>query len=592
MAKTPFHVLLIKPTHYDDDGYPLQWHKSIIPSNSLASVHGLAEDFVARGGLGPDVDIRITSIDESNKRVQPEKMAAEIARLGGRAFVGLVGVQSNQYPHALNLGRKFRELGLPVCIGGFHVSGVLSMFDKPSPELDEATALGISMFAGEAEDGRMDEVLRDAWNGELKPIYNWLNKLPGLEGAPIPILPSDAVHRTYTSYSSFDLGRGCPFQCSFCTIINVQGRVSRYRSADDLEQIVRANRAIGIDRFMLTDDNLARNRNWEPCFDRLIELREKHGIKVKLAVQVDTLCHRIPGFIDKARRAGVDQVFIGLENVNPDNLAAAKKKQNRIGEYREMLTAWKLQGCILIAGYILGFPNDTKESIKHDIEIIKRELPLDLIYFTNLTPLPGCEDHKNAVARGEWMDPDLNKYDLNHRVTHHQRMSDKEWDEAYHLAWETFYTYDHMITVLRRAAATRTRRKTLSTRLTHFREFHKQLGVHPLEGGVFRLKYRHDRRPTLPREGIIPFYFKYGVLLWKSAATAFATFCYLRWKSKRIWADKNRFAYTDEALRPMDHQDLAHLELFAGTRGGAAALAKWEADKVRQRPRPKVIAAE
>ena len=49
MAKTPFHVLLIKPTHYDDDGYPLQWHKSIIPSNSLASVHGLAEDFVTLG---------------------------------------------------------------------------------------------------------------------------------------------------------------------------------------------------------------------------------------------------------------------------------------------------------------------------------------------------------------------------------------------------------------------------------------------------------------------------------------------------------------------------------------------------------------
>src|SRR5262245_37900158 len=53
MAKAVAHVLLIKPCHYDDQGYPLQWHRSMIPSNSLASVHGLAEAFVARGGLGP-----------------------------------------------------------------------------------------------------------------------------------------------------------------------------------------------------------------------------------------------------------------------------------------------------------------------------------------------------------------------------------------------------------------------------------------------------------------------------------------------------------------------------------------------------------
>src|SRR4029453_9952877 len=194
------------------------------------------------------------------------------------------------------------------------------------------------------------------------------------EGEPAPFLPPKHVSRTSGSLSSIDLGRGCPFQCSFCTIINVQGRVSRFRSADDLERIVRENRAIGIDRFMLTDDNLARNRNWEACFDRLIELREKEGIRVRLQVQVDTLCHKIPGFIEKAARAGADQVFMGIENINPDNLMAAKKRQNRIAEYRNLMMQWKATGALLIGGYILGFPNDTRESIRHDIEIIKREL--------------------------------------------------------------------------------------------------------------------------------------------------------------------------------------------------------------------------
>jgi len=498
-------------------------------------------------------------------------------------------VQSNQYPRALDLAREFRRHDIPVCIGGFHVSGVLSIFHDLSPELREATDLGVSLFAGEGEDGRFDEVLHDAFRGELKPLYNWIDKLPGLEGAPIPILPRYNVDRTYSSYSSFDLGRGCPFQCSFCTIINVQGRVSRYRSADDLERIVRENRAIGIDRFMITDDNLARNRNWEACFDRLIELR-KQGIKVRLQVQVDTLCHKIPGFIEKAAKAGVDQVFMGIENINPDNLMAAKKRQNRIAEYRELMMQWKRVGAQLIGGYILGFPHDTKESIRHDIEIVKRELPLDLIYFTVLTPLPGCEDHKTMVDKGQWMDPDLNKYDLNHRVTHHNAMSDKEWDEAYRLAWDTFYTYDHLVTVLRRGAALKTRRKALCSRLTHFREFHRRLGVHPLEGGVLRLKYRLDRRPGLPREGVMPFYARYGWEIFNSFWGALTTYAYVRWMSRRIYKDPRRFDYVDAAIAPDAQQDLSHLELFAGTRGGTAALDKWRADKARARPKSRTAA--
>ena len=73
-------------------------------------------------------------------------------------------------------------------------------------------------------------------------------------------------------------------------------------------------------------------------------------------IQVDTLCHKIPNFVEKAKRAGVTRVFIGLENINPDNLAAAKKRQNKITEYRKMLLAWKAQGILTFAGYILGFP--------------------------------------------------------------------------------------------------------------------------------------------------------------------------------------------------------------------------------------------
>ena len=224
--------------------------------------------------------------------------------------------------------------------------------------------------------------------------------MPDMAAAAIPVLPRAVVTRVAGHYTSFDAGRGCPFQCSFCTIINVQGRKSRYRTADDVEAIVRANAAQGVTRFFVTDDNFARNRNWEPILDRLIELREVQGFKIRLLLQVDTLCHRIPGFIEKAARAGCNAVFIGLENINPESLMGAKKRQNKIWEYRDMLQAWRRAKVMTWAGYILGFPTDTPESIARDIETIKRELPIDILEFFFLTPLPGSEDHKTLSSQG------------------------------------------------------------------------------------------------------------------------------------------------------------------------------------------------
>ncbi len=231
-----------------------------------------------------------------------------------------------------------------------------------------------------------------------------MDDLPALQGEPPPILPRQHVRRTSGSLSSIDLGRGCPYQCSFCTIINVQGRKSRFRSPDDLEQIIRENFAQGIKRFFITDDNFARNRHWEPLFDRMIALREGRA-NIGFTIQVDTLCHKIPNFIVKAAQAGVRRVFIGLENINPENLMAAKKRQNKITEYRAMLQKWREHGAITYAGYIIGFPGDTKESILRDIEIIKRELPLDILEFFFLTPLPGSEDHKVLWQQGPGWTP-------------------------------------------------------------------------------------------------------------------------------------------------------------------------------------------
>jgi Radical SAM superfamily len=548
LAKRTFRVVLIKPSHYDPDGYVIQWRRSMLPSNSLASVHGLMKECARDRVLGPDVDIEIEAYDECNTIVNV-KAAAKRIRAAGGGMVGLIGVQSNQYPRAIDLGRQFRALGLPVVMGGFHVSGCISMLSDRPEYIQEALDLGIHLFAGEAE-GRMAEVLRDVAAGTAKPIYKYLNDLPEMAAAVYPILPREVVTRVAGHYSSFDAGRGCPFQCSFCTIINVQGRKSRYRTPDDVEAIVRANASQGITRFFVTDDNFARNKNWEPILDRLIDLRERHGFNIKLLLQVDTLCHRIPNFIVKAARAGCTAIFLGLENINPESLMGAKKRQNKIWEYREMLLAWRAQKVMTYAGYILGFPTDTPESIARDIEIIKKELPIDILEFFYLTPLPGSEDHQKLAARGVPMDPDMNKYDLEHACTGHQRMSKEVWTQVYADAWKRYYSDEHVETIMRRCIASGINRTKLLDSLTIFSGAARIEGVHPLQFGFLRRKLRTQRRNGMPVLNPVTFY------AWRAVDFLNVTSQWLRlvWRYRRIMArvtaNPDAAKYLDDSLLP------------------------------------------
>ncbi len=572
---------MIKPSHYDDDGYVIQWVRSYIPSNTLAALHGLGEDCRKRNVLGAETELVLSTYDETNARVNVKRILRTLPSDPNASLIALVGVQSNQFPRAVDIARQFRAEGRQVAIGGFHGSGTISMLEEIQSDVQEAIDLGISIFAGEAEENRLDEVILDAAAGSLRPIYNHMSDLPGIAAEPIPILPAKHIQRTAGSHSSFDLGRGCPFQCSFCTIINVQGRKSRFRTVDDLEKIIRSNYVQGINRFFITDDNFARNRNWESFFDRLIELREGEGLNIKFIIQVDTLCHRISNFVEKAGRAGVTRVFIGLENINPDNLIAAKKKQNRIVEYREMLQAWRAVGATTYAGYILGFPGDSYESIMRDIDIVKSELPLDLLEFFYLTPLPGSEDHKRLHEAGTWMDPDMNKYDLNHRVSHHPTMSDTEWERAYQDAWNRYYSADHIITVMRRMAASGRSPSNILMLMMLFSGSVKIEGVHPLEAGFLRRKHRRDRRPGLPVVPVWKFYPAYVAetvvkhVKWlRMLAAVFPAY-------RRIKKDPNRRQYRDLAIAPIDHNDLESLDLISQTMGGNEALEKMRRNAAR-----------
>ncbi len=321
--------------------------------------------------------------------------------------------------------------------------------------------------------------------------------------------------------------------------------------------------------------------NWEAILDRIGELRWTHGIWCVFFIQVDTLCHRIPRFIEKCGRAGVKRVYIGLENINPANLLEIKKKQNRIEEYREMLLAWKKIGCLTYAGFIMGFPGDTPETIRRDIQIIQRELPLDILEFFYLTPLPGSEDHQRLSRDGVWMDPDLNKFDLEHAVTRHPVMSKEQWEAAYRDAWDTYYTPAHIRTIMRRATAMNMSAGATLFLILWFWACLKLENVHPLQGGYVRVKVRRDRRPGLPLENPLVFYPRYygGLVVKHLQLAAIAAPLGLF----RLWLkiDKKRAAaYMDQALTPPTQADLDDLDLFQNSESSRATR-----DKAKEKAR-------
>ena len=497
-----FHVVLIKPSRYDDNGYVISWFRGVLVSNSMAVINALTEQADSEKVLGPDVEIITHFYDETVRRIPVKRLVREVQSGVDRAVVCMVGVQTNQFTRAVDLGKEFIACGLNVMVGGFHVSGSIQMLPRVPDEIQEGIDAGITMVAGEVEN-RWSELLKDAYSNSLKPLYNFLNDQPSLEGAVVPFVSKENLSFNGDSrQTSFDAGRGCPFKCSFCTIINVQGNAMRGRTPDDIEALIKRNQAQDMRGFFITDDNFARHPRWEEIVDRIISLKKKK--RVTLMIQTDTMSYRIPRFVDKLARAGCRRIFIGMESVNPDNLKACGKPQNRIHEYRTMLQAWRDASVVTHAGYIIGFPGDTYDSIMRDVERLKQELPIEFVVFFMMTPLPGSQDHLDNYLKGVPMAKEMNDYDTTRPCAEHPRMSRDELMRAYRDAWKSFYSREHVETILKRRKDRR--QKNVARDMIWFRSAVFVEGLHPFLFGIFRIKGRKRRSPKFPTESIPVYY--------------------------------------------------------------------------------------
>jgi radical SAM superfamily enzyme YgiQ (UPF0313 family) len=458
MTSTPTRLVqlyLIKPSNYDDDGYVVTYFRGVLPSNTLNCLAALTEDVIRNKSLGDHFELNVHLFDETVQKIPVKKICQSARNKNQQVIVCLVGVQSNQFPRASDLARNFRAAGITVLIGGFHVSGLLSMIPGIPDDIQSLMDAGVTIVKGEVEE-TWSGLLNDAVNGQLKPIYDFVSDSPDLRYQPIPLVDKRLMKRFMASnYGTIDCGRGCPFNCSFCTIINVQGRKMRVRSAEAIAEALRENwRRRRVNFYFFTDDNFARNTAWESIFDALIALREKEQIKVQFMMQVDVLSYKIPNFVAKARQAGCTQVFIGMESINPMSLKDAGKTQNKASDYVNLIQAWHDAEIATHVGFILGFPHDTAESLRADFQKLMHEIKVEQASFFILIPLPGSRDHQEMVKRGEYMDPDYNKYDSMHELMNFANFPEPgSLRRLYDEAWETFYSFENMKRVLSKASA-------------------------------------------------------------------------------------------------------------------------------------------
>jgi radical SAM superfamily enzyme YgiQ (UPF0313 family) len=538
-----FHIVLIKPSKYDDDGYVIRFWKGVLPSNTLNVLHGLTEDIKTRQVFG-DLPIQVTTFDETAEKVPLAKIIRWSKEPATKLLVCLVGVQTNQFPRAMDMARQFRSEAITVIMGGFHTSGTINMLSDQEPDIQELYREGICVVSGEVE-GKWEGILADYLHGQLKPLYSFaqdLQNLVDIEDAPLPRTSAKTMkHFAYPSFATADTSRGCPFACTFCTIINVQGRKMRERSPESIAAMMRRNYLDhGLSFYFFTDDNFARKKLWRETFEEIIRLREE-GLDVSFMMQVD-LAKKPKDFVSLAARAGCTQVFIGMESVNPQNLEAEGKKQNKVEEYRSIIKEWHDAGVLVHTGYIIGLPWDSTEQVTADVRFLMDEVGPDQASFFMLTPLPGSHDHREMKKRGDWMDPDFNKRDSFHATIKHPLMTAEEWTASYENAWRTFYSKENMIRNLARWTDHPKNYWNLMSIFFWYKNAALIEKQHPMVAGFFRLKDRKHRRAGYAVDSL-------PVHLWKRARENTAlliTWAKFIKEMEEVWLQTRKRSETEE----------------------------------------------
>jgi len=348
-------------------------------------------------------------------------------------IVGITAYTASVY-RAYQIAQIYRKRGITTVMGGIHVSMM--------PE--ESLRFCDSVVIGEAE-SVWPKVLQDFEADSLQKQYKgtWMS----LETLPLP--RRDILKNSYYQWGAIQTSRGCPMNCTFCSVTAFNGRRFRRRP---LESVIEELEQIPQKRVMLVDDNIIgygkKDLEWTHAFfSRILE----KGIKKIFFAQASILFGEDRDLLRLAARAGLKIVFTGLESLNPRTLQSYQKPINldRLdqGRYKELITRIRKEGIAFYGAFMLGSDEDNRSVFHSTLEFIKSS-HIDVLQITKPTPLPGTEFWKSLQKKGRIVNHNFPKawedYRLTKLVFKPAQMSIEEVYEgvthlrkAYYSFWET-----------------------------------------------------------------------------------------------------------------------------------------------------------
>ncbi|HEY8460401.1 MAG TPA: radical SAM protein, partial [Blastocatellia bacterium] len=276
--------------------------------------------------------------------------------------------------------------GKRVVIGGPYVTSSA----KHLPEADH-------IFLGEAET-TLPEFVRDLERGAPKRIYQAAEK-PPLSATPIPDFHIADLKRYLAMPIQYS--RGCPFQCEFCDIIEIYGRVPRTKSNEqmlaEMDALLRAGWRGTV--FIVDDNFIGNKRNVKKLLPALADWSERHGRPFSFITEASVNLAEDDELLDWMRRAYFRSVFLGIETPVEASLKEARKGQNLRRDLLESIRKIQSYGMEVMAGFIVGFDNDPDDVFERQIEFI-RESAIPLAMVGLLTALPDTQLWRRLEREG------------------------------------------------------------------------------------------------------------------------------------------------------------------------------------------------
>ncbi len=515
-------VILVRPTHYDQDGFPYRFFLGVMSPSSPWIISSLTRKALEKVGLPSQISWTIRVYDDgvwwSAVRMWLLYLWLSLFRNSSeKVIVGLVGVQQCQFVRARDLMRKWQAIGATCIIGGPHVTGTIRMTEEGLPSSDPRSnrvpcshqrhpwiegleRMGVVVFYGEAEPGADGNVwaraISDVLRGEPEFMYRGgQSEIAG----HLPAYSSDIrMHGYVTSNFPLVTARGCPHSCSFCTAVNCQGRRVRSYSLEELSEFIEQMCLIeGRAAIFLASDNFPRSKNCRQLLVALNEMR-RQGRRISLMCQAD-VASCTEDFVAAFAGAGGVQVFVGFESVSSVNLAAVGKQQNEVDRYKELCDLCHEYGIKVNAAYMIGFPFDTAWSVKEDVECLLRT-GVDLVNFYVVTCLSGSQDWVEALEEGKpaGSEADCNEADSFRPTMDHPRMSSKEWQGVYDWAWRRVYSPGNMSKALQHFERKEDRLRLLAIFMWYWWSVRVEK-IHPMIAGLYRFRSFWDRRSDAER---------------------------------------------------------------------------------------------